>query len=152
LGDGPERQALEDLAAQLGIDEQVTFMGEVPFEEVPAYLKAADFFGFASTTETQGLVTMEALAAHLPVIAVEASGTRDIIQHEKQGLLVAEDQQALARGIDQLLSNERLYQRFQNAAQSRAQKFEMKALASSLIEVYRQAIQYKERGHFVQVE
>lgn len=151
LGDGPERRELEDLAAQLGIRERVAFIGEVPFEEVPTYLKAADFFAFASTTETQGLVTMEALAAHLPVIAVEASGTRDIVQHEKQGLLVANDHHALASGFDQLLSDEQLYQRFRNATQPRAQKFEIKALASNLTDVYRQAIQDKAQGHFVQV-
>jgi 1,2-diacylglycerol 3-alpha-glucosyltransferase len=124
----------------------------VPFESVPAYLKAADFFGFASTTETQGLVTMEALAANLPVIAVDASGTRDIVQHEKQGYLVDEDQQAFASAIDRLLSDEALYQRFRNATQSRAQQFEMKALASNLTDVYRQAIQAKKHGQFVQVE
>jgi glycosyltransferase involved in cell wall biosynthesis len=124
----------------------------VPFEEVPAYLKAADFFGFASTTETQGLVTMEALAANLPVIAVEASGTRDIVQHEKQGLLVDEDHQAVASAIDRLLSDEALYQRFRNATYSRAQQFEMKALASNLTDVYRQAIQAKARGQLVQVK
>jgi glycosyltransferase involved in cell wall biosynthesis len=124
----------------------------VPFEEVPAYLKAADFFGFASTTETQGLVTMEALAANLPVIAVEASGTRDIVQHEKQGLLVDEDHQAFASAIDRLLSDEALYQRFQNATRSRSQQFEMKALASNLTDVYRQAIQAKTRGQLVQVD
>jgi 1,2-diacylglycerol 3-alpha-glucosyltransferase len=41
-----------------------------PFEQIPAYLKAADLFAFASVTETQGLVTMEAMAAGLPVVAV----------------------------------------------------------------------------------
>jgi glycosyltransferase involved in cell wall biosynthesis len=152
LGDGPIRQELEGLAVKLGIGERVTFMGKVPFEAVPAYLKAADFFGFASTTETQGLVTMEALAANLPVIAVDASGTRDIVQHEKQGYLVDEDQQALASAIDRLLSDQALYQRLRNATHSRAQQFEMKALASNLTDVYRQAIQAKARGEFVQVE
>lgn len=152
LGDGPDREELEDLSAKLGISERVTFVGEVPFDEVPAYLKSADFFGFASTTETQGLVTLEALAAQLPVVAIEASGTRDIVQHEKQGLLVAEDHLALAGAIDRLLSNEQLYQRFRKATQSRAKQYEVKALAGNLTDVYSQAIQDKERDRFVQVE
>ena len=152
LGDGPDRADLESLAAELGIVGRVDFMGAVPFEEVPAYLKGADFFGFASTTETQGLVTMEALAAGLPVVAVEASGTRDIIQNEKQGLLVEEDHQALASGINRLMIDNQLYQHYRSAAQSRVRRFEMKALASDLTDVYHQAIQDEFEGRFVQVE
>ena len=152
LGDGPDRADLESLAAELGIAERVDFMGAVPFEKVPAYLKGADFFGFASTTETQGLVTMEALAAGLPVVAVEASGTRDIMQNEKQGLLVEEDPQALASGINRLMIDNQLYQQYRSAAQSRVRRFEMKALASDLTDVYHQAIQDEFEGRFVQVE
>jgi glycosyltransferase involved in cell wall biosynthesis len=151
LGDGPQRDELEELATQLGIAERVDFIGKVPFEEVPAYLKAADFFGFASTTETQGLVTMEALAAHLPVIAVKASGTRDIVQNGKQGLLVDEDPQALANGIRQLLADTAKFQKYQQAAQIRAKEFEMKALASQLVDVYQQAVQAKKQDQFVKV-
>lgn len=152
LGDGPERRDLEDTAVELEISDRVDFVGEVPFEEVPSYLKAADFFGFASTTETQGLVTMEALAAQLPVVAVNASGTRDIVQNEVQGLLVEEDPQALAKGIDSLLSDDKLYNKFRDAAQSRAKKFDMNTLAKNLIKIYEQAIQDNNEKRFVQVE
>lgn len=152
LGDGPQRSELEELARDLEIAERVSFIGEVDFDEVPAYLKAGDFFGFASTTETQGLVTMEALAAQLPVVAVDASGTRDIVQHEKQGLLVDEDPHALAAGIDRLLADKRLFRRFRNAAQARARTFEMKAVANNLVEVYRQAMEDRAAGRFVQLD
>ena len=63
IGDGPSRQSLGELADELGILERVVFTGGLPFEEVPRYLKAADAFAFASFTETQGLVTIEAMAA-----------------------------------------------------------------------------------------
>jgi glycosyltransferase involved in cell wall biosynthesis len=151
LGDGPDRQDLEVFAAELGIAGRVDFMGSVPFDEVPAYLKAADFFGFASTTETQGLVTMEALAAGLPVIAVEASGTRDIIQNEQQGLLVDEDTQALANGMNRLLSDEDRFQRFRQAAQARIDVFSMTTLAGHLTDVYEQANQDKKANRVVEV-
>jgi len=76
IGDGSGRDSLQQLAAQLGIAERVTFTGALPFEEIPRYMKAADVFSFASVTETQGLVTIEAMAAGLPVVAVDGSGTR----------------------------------------------------------------------------
>ncbi|MBK8984634.1 MAG: glycosyltransferase [Chloroflexi bacterium] len=85
IGDGPDQSALEKLARKLNIADRVDFIGRVAFEEVPNYLKAADLFSFASITETQGLVTMEAMAANLPVVAVDASGTSDIVEHEKTG-------------------------------------------------------------------
>ena len=151
LGEGPQRRELENLAAQLGIAKHVDFIGKVPFEEIPAYLKAADLFGFASLTETQGLVTLEALAANLPVVAVDASGTRDIIQHEKQGLLVAEDPGALANGICQLLSDETGFKRYQEATLARAQEFEIKKLAAHLLDVYEQARLDKQDNQFVTV-
>src|SRR5687768_8209221 len=66
IGDGPDRQTLESLAMELGIAERVTFTGQLAFDEIAAYLKAADLFSFASVTETQGLVTIEAMAAGLP--------------------------------------------------------------------------------------
>jgi 1,2-diacylglycerol 3-alpha-glucosyltransferase len=61
IGDGLERESLQNLAAELGIAERIIFTGEVPFSEVVRYLKAADVFGFASVTETQGLVMEETL-------------------------------------------------------------------------------------------
>ena len=103
LGEGPERNNLELFSHSLGIADYVEFLGETPFNDIPGFLKAADFFGFASTTETQGLVTMEALAAGLPVVAVNASGTRDVVENVRQGFLVENDPQALANAIEKLL-------------------------------------------------
>ncbi|MCG2786602.1 MAG: glycosyltransferase [Anaerolineae bacterium] len=83
---------------------------------LPAYLKAADLFGFASTTETQGLVTMEALAAGLPVVAVDASGTRDILTDGEQGFLVPNSADALAASINRLLESPDRLEKFKENA------------------------------------
>ncbi|MFZ6030163.1 MAG: glycosyltransferase family 4 protein [Chloroflexota bacterium] len=152
IGDGPECHNLQRLAAELGIAGQVSFVGEVPFDEVPAFLKAADFFAFASVTETQGLVTVEAMAAGLPVVAIDASGTRDIVQDGVQGFLVADDPQAFAQGIRRLLADAARFAEFSQAAKARAGQFEMKALAKSLLGVYRRAIEDKKEGRTVEVQ
>jgi glycosyltransferase involved in cell wall biosynthesis len=151
IGDGPERQTLQDFSSQIGISEQVDFMGEAPFSEIPAYLKSADFFGFASTSETQGLVTLEAMAAGLPVVAVDASGTRDILQHDCQGLLVENHPQALASAICHLMDKEELIDKFKTAALERAAVFDIKLLAKKLVRVYEQAIQDKHENVFVKI-
>jgi glycosyltransferase involved in cell wall biosynthesis len=124
----------------------------VPFDEVPAFLKAADLFGFASITETQGLVTMEALAAGLPVVAVDAPGTRDIIQNQEQGYLVENDPQALAGAIGRLLGNRDLYNRMRASTKERLKDFDMSTLAGKLTDVYQQAIQDKKAGQYVRTQ
>jgi 1,2-diacylglycerol 3-alpha-glucosyltransferase len=151
IGEGPDRSALETLATELGIAERVTFTGSLPFEEVIKYLKAADLFVFASITETQGLVTMEALAAGLPVVAVDAIGTRDIIDDGKQGFLVPNEAEALAKSIHEVFDSPDLMKKFRRGAIRKARTFDLKHQAKKLVEVYEQAIQDKAHDHHVTV-
>jgi glycosyltransferase involved in cell wall biosynthesis len=152
LGDGPQAEALRRLAAELEITERVTFVGKVPFEEIPNYLKAADLFAFASITETQGLVTLEAMAAGLPVVAVDASGTRDILEHGKQGFLTQNDANDLANGIVQLVENSSLMGKFKSAALRTSRTYDNNRLARKLLKVYEQAIIDKKNEQYVTVE
>lgn len=151
IGEGPSKNELERQAQALGIASRVEFLGKVPFDDIPSYLKAADLFGFASTTETQGLVTMEAIAAGLPVVAVDAPGTRDVIRPQVDGLLTENDSQALSQALCRLLEDENLYRHYQSAAIQRARDFDIICQAQRLIEVYGQAIEDKKAGRTVTV-
>ena len=152
LGDGPQAEALRRLAGELEIQERVTFVGKVPFEEVPNYLKAADLFSFASITETQGLVTLEAMAAGLPVVAVDASGTRDILEDSKQGFLTQNDPQDLANRIIEVVASPSLMSKFKSAALRTSRAFDNKRLARKMLKVYEQAIEDKKNEQYVTVE
>lgn len=152
IGDGNARQSLEALSSELGIADRVTFTGALPFEEIPRYLKAADVFAFASVTETQGLVTIEAMAAGLPVVAVDGPGTRDIVEHSKQGFLVENDADALAKGINKLLSDSQRVKRFSNNALKKAKTFDVNELGKQMISVYEQAIQDKKADQHVTLQ
>jgi len=152
IGKGPDRDALIEYTRQLGIASRVEFTGELPFSEVPSYLGAADLFGFASVTETQGLVTMEAIAAGLPVVAVEATGTRDIVQNDREGLLTENDSSALAEAIHKLLSDPERMRRYRAAALERAKEFDIHNLAKKLLDVYQRAGEDQKAGRFVDVE
>ena len=152
IGDGQDRKNLEDLTKELGIRKRVTFLGALAFSEIPAYMKAANLFGFASITETQGLATLEAMAAGLPVVAVDASGTRDILKNRQQGYLVENNAEALAAGIKKLLSNPERMQKFAEASLKKAQSFNIELLTKKLLTVYEQAIHDKKNNRFVKVE
>ena len=149
IGDGPDKRTLELLAAELGIAERVTFTGQVPFDEIPAYLKAADMFGFASVTETQGLVTIEAMAAGLPVVAVDGSGSHDIVDNGKDGFLVDNDPNALASAINKMLSNPKQMKQFSVKALKKARTFDARRLGRQMVKVYEQAIQDKKENRYV---
>ena len=151
IGDGQDRNNLEGLAKELGIRRRVTFTGALSFSETPSYMKAANLFGFASITETQGLATLEAMAAGLPAVAVDASGTRDILKHGRQGYLVENNPEALAAGIKKLISNPDRMQKFAKAAYKKAQSFNIERLTEKLLDVYEQAIRDKKKNRFVTV-
>jgi glycosyltransferase involved in cell wall biosynthesis len=151
IGDGPSKSNLRQQTEKLGIAERVTFTGKVPFEEIPAYLKATNLFGFASTTETQGLVTMEAMAAGLPVVAVAATGTEDVLDHEVQGLMTENNPVSLATGIVQVLESPENAQNFSREALRTARSLEISTQAERMVAVYEQAIEAKRASKKVQV-
>lgn len=149
IGDGNERKSLEKLAQELSIAPQVEFTGVLPHPQVIAHLKAADLFCFASITETQGLVTLEAMAAELPVVAVNASGTCDAVTHESEGLLTPNEDLALSQAISRVLDSPALRNRLAGAALKRAQTFNIEALAGKILSVYEQAREDHRAGRYV---
>lgn len=152
IGEGDDRDDLEEYAQELGIARRVEFTGKIPFDDIPSYLKAADLFCFASVTETQGLVTMEAMAAGLPVVAVDATGTSDVVAHDREGILTNSDPDDLARGIARVLDNEDLQQRYRQAARKKARSFDIKVQAQKLVEVYAVAKEAKKANQYVKID
>lgn len=149
IGEGFEREKLEKQAASLGIERRIQFLGDVPYEEIPAYYKAADLFGFTSTAETQGIVTMEALSAGLPVVAVDAVGTRDNVINNQQGFLTGNDVTDFADAILSLMNNPDLRQQFSQAAAERAKDFDISVQTEKLLNAYQKAIQSFQAGQSV---
>lgn len=91
VGDGPERDNLEDRASQSGVGERVHFTGFVPYEKVPNYLSMADAFVTASVTEVHPLTVIEAMARGLPVLGIDSPGVADSIEEGVSGFLSSDD-------------------------------------------------------------
>ncbi|MCB2205410.1 glycosyltransferase family 4 protein [bacterium] len=112
---------LRDLAAKLAIADAVTFAGFAS-SVVPAYA-AMDVFALTSLSETYGMVTIEAMAAGLPVVGSDSGGTPEILQHGMSGLLVPpRDPQALSEALARLLGNPDEQLRLGVAARTHANK------------------------------
>jgi glycosyltransferase involved in cell wall biosynthesis len=142
VGDGPDREALKALAGQLGIASRVRWSGQLPQSELAALYQHAAAVVLPSVDEGLGLVAVEALLCETPVIAFDSGGLRDVIHHEKTGLLVKPgDKDALARTLDDLLARDgrgialgkagRLYALSTFAPESAARRY---------AEIYRQVI------------
>lgn len=105
-GEGPARASLERAVAKRGLTDNVRFVGYLERRtELPACYCAADAFVFASKTETQGLVLLEAMALGVPVVGLAEMGTKDVLQ-EGQGCRIAPDDVAgFARVLIPLLAD-----------------------------------------------
>lgn len=103
-GEGPALPALRRRAAALRIKDHVRFVGYLPRHTgLRDCYAAADIFTFASTTETQGLVLLEAMASGLPVLAIPALGAAEIIAPAKGAQPAAESVPEFARQLSALL-------------------------------------------------
>ena len=125
VGDGPDRGNLETLARDIGVSDSVRFTGEVETDRVPEILWDHDIFVLPSivteTGETEGLgtVLLEAMSAGLPVIGTDVGGIPDIIEDEKNGLLVPErSPEAIRDAVLSLAGDERLRVKLTSAATS----------------------------------
>jgi glycosyltransferase involved in cell wall biosynthesis len=87
-GDGETRPALEAQAAQLGVAGRVTFLGRVPRDRMPLYMKAADYLALYSGYEGLSHTLLESLRAGTPVIASDKGGNPEVVHHGVNGLLV----------------------------------------------------------------
>jgi len=135
-GDGPLRGALRERAAALGIEGCVELVGPLDQPDLGAYYRAADAFAFASTSETQGLVLVEAMAHGLPVAAVDCPVSREVVRGDA-GILSDASAPALARALARLLTDApETRARRMAAAYAAAAPYSVDALAQRLESLY----------------
>jgi 1,2-diacylglycerol 3-alpha-glucosyltransferase len=140
-GEGPALEEMKGRAESLGIADAVRFVGYLarPHELADCYA-AADVFTFASKTETQGLVLIEAMAAGLPVLALAEMGTRDLLLGNPGALVAPDDPHGFAQLLAGLARRPAWRTQLGEAARRQAQRWDEAAAAERLLELYRRTL------------
>ena len=142
-GNGPYRPELEALIAQLRVADRVGFVGYLDRRRIALAYQAADIFVFASTSETQGLVISEAMAAGVPIVAVDDLAVADMVKDGENGLLVPGNEIAMATAIDHVLGDEERRLQMGVASERLAEELSIEHQTLRLLSVYDQVLRRK---------
>lgn len=136
IGDGPDRSRIEARIEELGLEDVVLMTGAVPSEEMPRYCALGEVFLFASTTETQGMVVLEAMAAGMPVVAVRSSGIDDLVHNGFNGYKTREERDAWVTKVEEVLADDALRATLARNAQSFAEEHGIEPFAEEVLRFY----------------
>ncbi|UCG39629.1 MAG: glycosyltransferase [bacterium] len=140
VGDGPERKRLEGKVGELGLSGRFHFAGQLdPSDTALAYM-ASDLFVFASTSETQGMVLVEAMAGGCPVVAVNASGVYDVVENGLNGYKVPESTDIWASTVDGLLRDGDRLKLLSENCRAYALKYAGDRIAAKTVNLYKRVL------------
>ena len=137
VGDGPERTAIEMLCRELGVQQDVRFLGKLDvIEEV---LSLADVFFLTSEKESFGLAALEAMACEVPVISSDAGGITEVNIHGVTGFVSKiGDIEDMAKNTIALLSDDEKLAEFKHNAHEQAKKFDIENILPMYERYYEQ--------------
>lgn len=144
MGDGPERNNLENRVQELKLGEIVSFAGWVNQQETLDYYKKADIFCFPSIREFGGAVVMEAMACGLPCIVANNGGIGEYV-NEETGFKIEPNSreyltEELTSKIKLLVEDDRLRESMSAKAMEKAKEFAWDKKAEKIVEIYQKML------------
>lgn len=145
-GAGDAEEEIREIFARENLSHRLLMPGILTKNELADCYKAMDLFVFASQSETQGLVLMEAMAAGVPVIALSASGVSDVVTDHHNGRILRANcsERAFAAALTEAFKGDE-HGRWQEAALETAHRFSRRRCAEKLLKLYGEAI--RDNGH-----
>lgn len=136
IGEGHQRDRLQQRIDELDLNQHFTLVGAVPPEDMATWYHLGDAFLFASKSETQGMVILEAMAAGLPVVAVRSSGIDDVVRQDFNGFKTPEKQDQWCEKVQLLLEDEALRNKLAANALTFAADYSVEQFAKDVREIY----------------
>jgi len=135
VGDGPERQATEELSRSLGVIEDIRFVGKQ--EQMEDILAIADLFLLTSEYESFGLAALEAMASGVPVVSTNAGGLKEIITQGETGYMAnVGDIEAMSRFAIDILRKDDVLKKFKSNAAAYAKKYDISNIIPQYEKLY----------------
>ncbi len=142
IGEGPERENLQDSVKYMGIADRVRFTGLIPYDQLPSYLAMADGFVTASVTEVHPLSVIEAMAAGLPVVGIQSPGVGDTIVDGETGFLARdEDLAAYTAKLVRMVTDQEKRIEMGKQAKLAVEKYSIDRTVIEILEYYRKVLQ-----------
>ncbi len=135
VGDGPDMKDLIELTSYNKLDSKIIFVGKVPWDDVPKYYSLCDSFVTASTSETQGLTVIEAMAASKPVVAIKDESFELVIESGKDGILF-ENEEEYKEALFKLYKDKEFCNSIKQNARKKANLYSAEVYAKSVFEIY----------------
>lgn len=140
IGDGPERVAIEKLCRDLGMCDEIRFLGKQ--DAIEEILSVGDLFLMPSESESFGLAALEAMACQVPVISSNTGGMPELNIHGETGFLSnVGDVEDMAKHAITLLTNPEMLQSFRKNALARAAQFDIRVIMPQYENYYRRIIE-----------
>lgn len=136
VGDGPEREKLEEQALESSCGERIHFVGRVPYDDLPDYLAMCDMFVTASVSEVHPLSVIEAMAAGLPVMGIQSVGVGDTVQDGVSGYLSSEDLAAFTAKLTRLCLDESARHRMGQQARNESKRYDIQRTTEEMLKHY----------------
>lgn len=137
IGDGEEKEYLQKLTSDLHLNACVSFVGKVPNDEIPKYMKNADLFVLPSLSESFGIVNIEAMASGLPIVSTNVGGLPYLIKDGINGFLVnPRDPAAIAEKSLLILNDMNLKERISQNNLFEAEKYSWDYVIERLVDEY----------------
>lgn len=149
IGSGDLMEELKQKCVRYEIADNVEFVGQVENDQLSNYYRASDLFVFSSLSETQGIVLLEAMAQRCPVVAVNATGVRDIVVDGMNGYLSEQNKNQWCRKVIAALQDEKMEQQ----AYATSMQYKNTRIARQAEDIYQQTIErFFQEGHHVTEE
>lgn len=134
LGEGPEKDNLEKIIKEKGLEDRVLMPGFVSENKKFQYLNCSDIYVLSSVHEGFGIVLQEAMQTGLPIVSTNYGGQVDIVKENENGILVENrSAAALAQGINRLLNNKELMDKMRQNNLKKVKEFYADAIADAYI-------------------
>lgn len=139
-GDGPEKTNLENLTKELNLEDNIIFTGLIDYSLIPTYYNLFDVMTTFSKTETQGLTVIEALASSTPVICINDTSFKEMVQNKYNGYLFNNNHEFI-NYILEYKKDSKLQKNMELNAKNSIYKYSKEVFVSDILKVYSKAIE-----------